>query len=161
MAAPRRRRAQYSSSEAKQGFQKFERKKKFFQDWKNFPKVVETMLPANGGRSKEAFPEKEKVSRSVGAKFPDFGKRQRLQIRWNKTSRKCQQGVGARFPDFGRAGKSELEQNFQILEEQEKSELEQNFQILEERVSSFVGAKFPDFGKGMYFQCGWGLTLKI
>ena len=66
--------------------------------------------------------------------------------------------VGTRLPENV---SKELGQDFQILEEQEKSELEQNFQILEERVSSFVGAKFPDFGKGMYFQCGWGLTLKI
>ena len=58
-----------------------------------------------------------------------------------------------------------LEQNFQILEkdkdckfvgtrlpENVSKELGQNFQILEERVSSFVGAKFPDFGRENCFQ---------
>ena len=100
-------------------------------------------------RAGSAFSEKEEVSRSAGARFPDFGKRQSCEF------------AGTRLPENVSKG---LEQGFQILEkqEEEKGELEQSFQILEEgSVSSFVGVRFPDFGKGRCFQHSRDLTLKI
>lgn len=48
---------------------------------------------------------KKKLPRSVGARFPDFGKRQSCEF------------AGARLPENV---SKELEQGFQILEEQEK-----------------------------------------
>lgn len=97
----------------------------------------------------KAFSGKEEVFRSAGARFPDFGKRQRCEFAGTRLPENVSKELEQRFPDFGRAGKR-------------KSELRQDFQNLEEgSVSSFVGARFPDFGKGRYFQHSRGLTLKI